>query len=171
MSKVVRVGVVGCGEVSQTIHLPTLRDLPDLFEVTALCDVSGRVLDQVGAQWASAKRFGDHKSLVRDSGVDAVLIANPHVYHAEVALDAMAAGKHVLVEKPMCVNLREAEALIERKSQYGVVAQVGFMRRYAGLYRSRRARRRHPQRHHIGASARRDRRQSDDHRQHFVRIS
>jgi predicted dehydrogenase len=134
MSKIARVGVVGCGEVSQTIHLPTLRDLSDLFEVVALCDVSGRVLDRIGAQWPSAKRFGDHKSLVRDSGVDAVLIANPHVYHAEVALDAMAAGKHVLVEKPMCVNLREAEALINQESQSGVVAQVGFMRRYAPAF-------------------------------------
>ena len=93
MSRVVRVGVVGCGEVAQIMHLPTLRDLPDLFEVAALCDVSARVLEKVGAEWPAARRYKDHRELIAVGGVDAVLIANPHVYHAPAALDAMNAGK------------------------------------------------------------------------------
>ena len=113
MSRVVRVGVVGCGEVAQIVHLPALRGLPDLFEVVALCDVSAAVLDKVGAQWPSAKRYKDHRDLVADADVDAVLVSNPHVYHAEVAIDAMRAGKHALIEKPMCVNLDEADALLD----------------------------------------------------------
>ena len=48
----VRVGIVGCGEVTQILHLPSLRQLTDLFEVTVLCDVSQHVLDSVGEQWA-----------------------------------------------------------------------------------------------------------------------
>jgi predicted dehydrogenase len=134
MPKAVRVGVVGCGEVAQIIHLPTLCDLSDLFEVAALCDVSGAVLERVGAQWSSAERYADPHLLIDDRRVDAVLIANPHVYHTETALAAMRAGKHVLIEKPMCVNLVEADALLECERRSGVVAQVGFMRRYAPAF-------------------------------------
>jgi len=134
MSRVIRVGVVGCGEVAQIMHLPTLRDLPELFEVVGLCDVSSRVLERVGAQWPAARRYQDHRDLVADSAVDAVVIANPHVCHAEAALDAMNAGKHALIEKPLCVNLSEADALIDRETKSGVTAQVGFMRRYAPAF-------------------------------------
>src|SRR5947209_2987995 len=134
MSRIVRVGVVGCGEVSQIVHLPTLRDLPDLFEVVAICDVSAVVLDKVGAQWPAAKRYGDYRGVVADAKVDAVLVANPHVYHNEVALDAMRFGKNALIEKPMCVNLKEADALLALEAKSGVVAQIGFMRRYAPAF-------------------------------------
>ena len=84
--------------------------------------------------WPSAKRYKHHRDLVADADVDAVLVSNPHVYHAEVAIDAMRAGKHALIEKPMCVNLDEADALLDCKSKAGVVAQVGFMRRYAPAF-------------------------------------
>ena len=134
MSRIIRVGVVGCGEVAQIIHLPALRDLPDLFDVVALCDVSPIVLGKVGARLPSAKRYKDHRELIADDHVEAVLIANPHIYHAEVALEAMRAGKHVLIEKPMCMNLNEADALLECEAQAKVVAQVGFMRRYAPAF-------------------------------------
>jgi len=134
MSKPIRVGVVGCGEVAQIIHLPTLRDLGGLFEVTALCDVSKKVLAAVGALHPAARQFTDHRALIEAGDVDAVLIANPHVYHAEVALDAMRAGKHVMIEKPMCITLDEADQLIAAEAKHGVVAQVGFMRRHAPAF-------------------------------------
>ena len=120
--------------MAQIIHLPALRDLPDLFEVTALCDLSDIVLERVGSQLRGAKRYGDYRALLGDPQVDAVLIANPHVYHAEVAIAAMAAGKHVLVEKPMCINLAEADALLESEQKSGVTVQVGFMRRHAPAF-------------------------------------
>jgi len=125
---------MGCGEVAQVIHLPTLRDLSELFEVSAFCDVSGAVLKRVGDQWPSARRYLDPRSLIDDRRVDAVLIANPHVYHTATALAAMRAEKHVLIEKPMCVNLEEADALLDCERRSGIVAQVGFMRRYAPAF-------------------------------------
>ena len=112
MAAVLRVGVVGCGEVAQIIHLPALAQLPEYFSVTALCDVSANVLSGVGDAWGVAARCADYAELVARADVDAVLISNPHVYHAEVALAAMAAGKHVLIEKPMCITLAEADAII-----------------------------------------------------------
>jgi predicted dehydrogenase len=134
MPEPIRVGVVGCGEVAQIIHLPTLRDLGDRFRVTALCDVSRAVLDAVARTVPGAATTLDFRALVARDDVDAVLICNPHVYHAEVAIAAMQAGKHVLIEKPMCITLDEADALLAAEEAAGVVAQVGFMRRHAPAF-------------------------------------
>jgi predicted dehydrogenase len=112
-SRRIRIGIVGCGEVTQIMHRPSLSQLADLYEVTALCDIG---------------------ELVSRSDVDAVLVASPHAFHAEVTLAAIAAGKHVLVEKPMCVNQREAQEIVAARQKNGVVVQVGYMRRYAPAF-------------------------------------
>jgi predicted dehydrogenase len=130
----ISLGIVGCGEVAQIIHLPTLRELSALFRVTALCDVSRHVVDAVGERWGVARRFLDYRDLVSSDEVDAVLIANPNSFHCEAALAAMQAGKHVLIEKPMCITLAEANALIAEQKRSGLVAQVGYMRRYAPAF-------------------------------------
>ena len=134
MPQPLRVGIVGCGEVAQVIHLPALRDLPELFSVTMLCDVSAAVLAASGRQAPDAARVADYRALVASDTVDVVLVANPNIYHAEVALAAMAAGKSVLIEKPFCVSLAEADQLIAAEKAHGVTAQVGFMRRHAPAF-------------------------------------
>ncbi len=129
-----RIGIIGCGSVSQIVHLPTLNQLNDLFEVTALCDVSHKVLAGVGDDWGIATRVADYEDLLALEMVDAVLIANPDVYHAEVTIAALRANKHVLVEKPMCLNLTENDAIIEAEKETGKIVQVGTMRRYAPAF-------------------------------------
>jgi predicted dehydrogenase len=129
-----RIGIVGCGEVTQIIHLPALKQMTDKFEVTALCDVSKSVLEAVGDRWSIAARFTDYGRLLDQTDVDAVLVANPHAYHSQVVLAAIDAGKHVLVEKPMCITLREADEIIEAQRERGVTVQVGYMRRYAPAF-------------------------------------
>jgi len=129
-----RLGIVGCGEVAQVIHLPSLHQCADRFAVTALCDVSAEVMNAVGDQWGIARRYQAYEDLLAQNDIDAVLIANPHAYHAEATLAAIAAGKHVLVEKPMCLTLREADAVIEAQQQGHVTVQVGYMRRYAPAF-------------------------------------
>jgi predicted dehydrogenase len=131
MSQRLRIGVIGCGEISQIVHLPTLRELSDLFEVTALADPSAMVLEILGRQWPQAARLTNDDDLLSRSDVDAVLVANHHVYHAETTIRALAAGKHVLLEKPMCINLQEADQLLEAEAASGLVVQIGYMRRYA----------------------------------------
>jgi predicted dehydrogenase len=130
----IRVGIVGCGEVTQIMHWPSLFQLADRFEVTALCDVSPLVLEELGRLWNINSLATNHRELVTRQDVDAVLIANPNAFHAEVVLDAIAAGKHVLVEKPMCVTHREAKQIIAAEKNSNVVVQVGYMRRYAPAF-------------------------------------
>lgn len=129
-----RVGIVGCGEVTQILHLPSLYQLNHLFEVTALCDISPNVLNGVGDVWNVRRRYPDYHDLVTDSEIDVVLVANPNVDHAETILAAARAGKHVLVEKPMCVTLEEADAVIAAERETGVTIQIGYMRRYAPAF-------------------------------------
>jgi predicted dehydrogenase len=129
-----RVGFVGCGEVTQIMHWPSLYQLSDHFEVTALCDVSPLILEQLGKLWNVQTLTTDHRELVARSDVDVVLIANPNAFHAEVTLNAIAVGKHVLVEKPMCVTHREADEIIAAQKNSNVLVQVGYMRRYAPAF-------------------------------------
>ena len=129
-----RVGIVGCGEVTQILHLPSLYQLNHLFEVTALCDISPTVLNGVGNVWDVQHRYQDYHALVADAEVDVVLVANPNVDHAETILAAARAGKDVLVEKPMCVTLEEADCIISVERETGVTIQVGYMRRYAPAF-------------------------------------
>ena len=129
-----RVGIVGCGEVAQLLHLPSLAFLSDLFEVVAACDVSAQVLDGVSDRWRIEGRHSDYRDLVARPDVDVVLVANPDAFHAEVALAAIAAGKHVLIEKPMCMTLREADEIVAAQRGSRVIVQVGYMRRYAPAF-------------------------------------
>lgn len=129
-----RVGIVGCGEATQLLHLPSLRQLADKFRVTAACDVSETVLEGITNQWNIPHRFPDYRDLVTQNDVDVVLVANPNAYHAEVVLAAVQAGKHVLVEKPLCLTLRENDAIVTAYKKASVIVQVGYMRRYAPAF-------------------------------------
>jgi predicted dehydrogenase len=134
MANRVRVGIVGCGEVAQIIHIPALQELRDLFEITALCDVSRSVLAAVGTRCPGAALFDDYRKLIAAPTVDAVLVGNPDAYHAEVVIAAVEAGKHVLLEKPIAVTLAEADAMLKAEAAATVTVQVGYMRRYAPAF-------------------------------------
>lgn len=129
-----RIGIIGCGSVAQIVHLPTLYQLRHLFEVTAICDVSDKVLAGVGAAWGIEKRVRNYQELLALDLIDAVLIANPSAWHAEAAIAALRAGVHVLVEKPMCLTLAENDAVIAAQAKAGKIVQVGTMRRYAPAF-------------------------------------
>ncbi|MBV8564459.1 MAG: Gfo/Idh/MocA family oxidoreductase [Methylobacteriaceae bacterium] len=134
MANRIRVGIVGCGEVAQIIHVPALKELRDLFDITALCDVSRSVLGQVGASCPGADLFEDYCKLIAAPTVDAVLVANPDAYHAEVVIAAIKGGKHVLLEKPIAVTLAEADAMLAAEAAAATAVQVGYMRRYAPAF-------------------------------------
>jgi predicted dehydrogenase len=101
MGKILRVGIVGCGEVAQVAHLPLLTEMPN-FKVTALCDLSEKVIQYLGETYRIKNLYTDYKELVKSDEVDIVLVTNKD--HAPIAIAAMNAGKHVFNEKPMCFN-------------------------------------------------------------------
>ncbi len=125
--KVLRVGVVGCGEIAQVAHLPLLQELP-YYEVTALCDLSQKILDYLGKTYSINNLYTDYRDLVSSENVDIVLVTTRD--HAPITLAALNAGKHVFTEKPMCFNLSEADAIIKAEKENGVKLLVGTMKRY-----------------------------------------
>ena len=131
-----KVGVVGLGEVAQVIHLPILRDHSDKFEIAAICDISQELLSALGERYTvpAEHRYSDYADLARQGDLDAVLVLNSDEYHTNTALAAMQYGKHVLIEKPMCLTRQEAEAIINARHDAGVQVMVGYMRRYAPAF-------------------------------------
>jgi predicted dehydrogenase len=129
-----RVGVIGLGEVAQVIHLPVLQSLPQLFEVVALCDISPTLQQVVGDAYGVQRRYSDAAEMLAAGGLDAVLVLNSDEYHTEAVVTALENDVHVLVEKPMCLTLREAEEIIAARDRSGATVMVGYMRRFAPAF-------------------------------------
>ena len=125
--KVIGVGVIGCGEIAQLMHLPYLDELP-AFRIAALCDISPTVLGKLGAQYGVEALYDDYRALLADPAVDAVAICTYD--HGPIVEAALAAGKHVLVEKPLAFTPEEARPLVEKAEASGLVAMVGYMKLY-----------------------------------------
>jgi predicted dehydrogenase len=122
------MGVIGCGLIGQMMHLPHLKELHDLYEVVALCDVSPGTLKYVGDYYGIPRRTLDYRELLREP-VDAVLVLSADS-HGQVVAEALHAGKHVCTEKPMCYTLREADEILAAHKRAGTVCMVTYMKRY-----------------------------------------
>jgi predicted dehydrogenase len=126
----VRIGVVGGGLVAQAEHLPYVSALRDRFTLAALAEPSRTVREALGARYGIPDLHADHRTLIDAGGLDAVLVCSPAGTHAQVVLDALDSGLHVFVEKPMCITLEDADAIITARDRAGRVVQVGTMKRY-----------------------------------------
>jgi predicted dehydrogenase len=132
----VGVGVIGVGEVAQVIHLPILEALADRYRIAAVCDVSPALLTALGDRYGvpATARHLDYRDLVARADVDAVFVLNSDEYHADCTIAACRAGKHVLVEKPMCLTPAEGEAIVRARDEAGVRVMVAYMRRFAPAF-------------------------------------
>jgi len=129
-SSVVRLGIAGLGTIAQTVHLPNLRTLEDRFRVCHVCDVSAELAASIAAELPGEARVSsDWRDLCADDSVEAVLLLTPGA-HAEAALAALHAGKHVLAEKPLCITQAEASHLAATAAEAGRVLQVAYMKMY-----------------------------------------
>jgi len=131
----IKLGVIGLGEVSQLMHLPILQDLCERYRVTAVSDVSPSLVEFIQKKYHIEQGYLNGVELIEQGDVDAVLILSPDQYHGEYAARGLQAGKHVFVEKPVTLCREELAELIELKKQYpNQIAMVGYMRRYAGPF-------------------------------------
>ncbi|HEV2107014.1 MAG TPA: Gfo/Idh/MocA family oxidoreductase [Thermomicrobiales bacterium] len=128
------VGVIGLGEVAQIVHLPILEALSDRYRIAALCDVSPTLLHTMGDRYQVDQRYTDAVALTEQADLDAVFVLNSDEYHADCVVATVRNGKHVLVEKPMCLTPREAEEIIAARDEAGVQVMVAYMRRFAPAF-------------------------------------
>lgn len=127
-----RAAVIGLNGRGRT-HVKCLTSLPNV-EVAYLCDVDDRAIDKgikeaAKKQPAQPKGVKDFRRILEDRTVDAVTIATPDHWHAPMAILALAAGKHVYVEKPCSHNPREGELLLAAVKKHGRLVQMGNQRR------------------------------------------
>jgi predicted dehydrogenase len=124
----IRLGIIGCGAITQVQHLPNLMGLREEFAVTMVCDRSQALAEAVAQAFHVQGFVTDYRQLLA-SDVGAVLLCHTDP-KTEVAVAAFEAGKHVFIEKPMCFSLQEADAIIAAAEQSGKVGQVGYMKVY-----------------------------------------
>ena len=129
----VRIGVIGLGRITQLMHLPHLHDMDDRFSLAGVCDVALPLAQLMADRYGATLATTDHRELL-SAGLDAVLIAVP-VPPEDAVADALAAGAHVFVEKPMAWTPPQARRLIDAAAASGRVLMVGFMKRYDPAYR------------------------------------
>jgi predicted dehydrogenase len=127
----VRIGVVGAGLIGQVEHIPNLRRLERLYELVGIADASPAMRGELESR--GFRTFDGYEKLL-DAGIDAVLVAAPDQYHAEITLQALARGKHVFCEKPLCFSVAEAEEIAAAQAKAGKVVQVGYMKRFDPSY-------------------------------------
>jgi predicted dehydrogenase len=112
MSEPIRVGVLGAGGIAAKLHLPELTEAPGCT-VTKLAGRRHHRLECLQERFGVPEATDDYEQLVQDPNVDALVIATPHNQHVSWACAALRAGKHILVQKPLCADREEADALLE----------------------------------------------------------
>jgi predicted dehydrogenase len=120
-----RLGVIGCGLATKNLHWPALRNLTDKFRLVAVCNHTPEKAREF-AQMAGLNKFEtDYRRLLDSPEIDAILVSLPIEKNAAVTRDCLAAGKHVLCEKPLAHNLEEAKALRDFAASSAAVLLVG----------------------------------------------
>ena len=124
----VRVGMVGCGYQGRLLAQAIART--SRLQVVACADPVGEAAIEVADLAGHSNVYASVDELLDESGVDAVIIATPHHVLCEIALAAIGAGKHVLAEKPIAMNEREAARIEEAAAQAGICYMSGYSLRF-----------------------------------------
>ncbi|MGQ9621844.1 MAG: Gfo/Idh/MocA family protein [Candidatus Caldatribacteriaceae bacterium] len=136
MKRVVGVGVIGIGFIGPA-HVEAARRT-FLAEVVSVADVDEETARCKAEKLAVGKYFGDYRGLLQSDDVDVVHICTPNYLHYQMAKDALLAGKHVICEKPLAMNRKEAEELVDLAEKMGKVHAVHFNARFYPLAREAR---------------------------------
>jgi predicted dehydrogenase len=130
----VRVALIGTGAITTQNHIPGLRLHPQA-EVTALCDTDSQALERARRSSGIERAYADAAALLASEPIDAVVISTPNIFHRPLALEAIAAGKHVLCEKPLAMNHAETEELAAAAERAAIVHMTAFTYRFVPAIR------------------------------------
>lgn len=125
----VKLGVIGLGSVAQLIHLPNIAKLNNVT-LSAVAEVKKNRLNLISEKFGIENRYIDYKKMLEQEDIDAVIIATPTNTHKEIAIDCMAAGKDILVEKPLARSYDEAKEIVDAAKKYKKKLMVGMNLRY-----------------------------------------
>jgi len=129
VSAPLRVGVVGAGAIAQVAHLPVLRKLQGV-EVAAICDNDLGKAQALASRFEVKDTFDDIEEVLRYGRADAVAICTPNHLHEIHAVSALAAGCHVLCERPLALSSAGVERVLQASERYGKRVMVGMNHRF-----------------------------------------
>ena len=125
----VRVGIIGCGKISQVRHIPEYEANPDA-RIVGLFDMNEQRARELAAEHG-CRAYAALDELLADPEIDAVSVCTSNATHAETTVKALEAGKHVLCEKPMAVTLDECEQMVACAREHGRKLMIGQNQRLA----------------------------------------
>ncbi|HVT86773.1 MAG TPA: Gfo/Idh/MocA family oxidoreductase [Chitinophagaceae bacterium] len=128
----IKVGLIGAGKMGIS-HLSILGAHPDV-EVVGVSDPSKLVTD-ILRKYTRFSCYTDYKEMLRDAKLEAVFVAAPTKYHAEMVRRILDENMHVFVEKPLCITAEEGEQLAALAAQNGLINQVGYHNKFIGTFR------------------------------------
>ena len=130
MEKKLRIGIIGCGGIATSKHMPSLAKVKEV-EMVAFCDIiEERAINaakKFGAE--GSKSYVDYKELLKDETLDVVHVCTPNRSHSFITVDALEAGKHVMCEKPMAINSEEAKKMVDAAKRTGKMLTIGYQNR------------------------------------------
>lgn len=124
-----RTGVLGCGPISQFAHFESVQKSRNAA-LQAVCDADEGLANHFGRFYDAKRIYSDYEQMLADPDVEAVVIGISDAFHVPAALKALAAGKHVLCEKPIGVAVEEVEELEAAVRKSGRILQIGHMLRF-----------------------------------------
>lgn len=130
----IKLGIIGCGIAARKLHYPALQNLRDKFEVKMVCNRTEPKAKSFAEMLGGVKYVLDYQELLANKEIEAVLIVLPIHLNYRITLDALKAGKHVLVEKPLAANLDEARKMLLFKKLYPQVKMVAENFRYRNTF-------------------------------------
>jgi len=128
-SRLLRIGVLGAGPIAQSAHFDACRKARNA-ELYAICDLADDLVAKMAATHAPTVTYLDYDAMLDDPQLEAVIIATADQFHVPLARKALAAGKHVLVEKPLGVHIEECETLRDQLRGTQLVLQVANNKRF-----------------------------------------
>jgi len=128
MTETLGVAIIGCGGISRS-HAEAIRQV-DGVHLAAAVDVVAQRAEALAAEYGAPRAYATYEDALSDPSVDAVIICLPHHLHADAAIAAAEAGRHILCEKPMAITLSEVDAMLEAAQAAGVTLMVGQVLRF-----------------------------------------
>ena len=130
MDRIVNVGIIGCGGIANGTHMPSLKKLPNV-RMVAFCDIIPEKAEKAAKEFGTpdAKVYTDYKELLKDESIEVVHVLTPNREHADISIDALYAGKHVMCEKPMATTAADARRMCEAAKATGKKLTIGYQHR------------------------------------------
>ena len=127
-----QIGIIGCGGIANKKHLPALRKLSEKVQLVAFCDIIIERAQEAAKRYGvkDAAVYSDYKKLLEDEAIDLVHVLTPNNAHCGIVVDAFAANKHVMCEKPMAATTADAQKMYDAWKKTDRRFTIGYQNRF-----------------------------------------